>query len=176
MSRSLSKREQVLAAIVGVIVVAGGTMIFGSYYLSERAAAKNQIAANQRQLRSMREFLNERVFWESREKWILATQPKLENADTAGVQLLDYVQNLAKKYSIVLENPSIHSPERRTDCISVVLDVETKSAWSPLVSFLGELQSPEQFVALENVSLKVDGADATQLRGRFKIARWYAPN
>jgi hypothetical protein len=57
----------------------------------------------------------------------------------------------------------------------VAIDIETKSPWSPLIAFLHELQTPGQFVALENANLKIDATDPTQLRGRFKIARWYAP-
>ena len=44
-----------------------------------------------------------------------------------------------------------------------------------LIAFLHDLQAPGQFVALETANLKIDATDPTQLRGRFKIARWYAP-
>ena len=176
MSRSLSKREQILGTIVGLIVVIGGTLLLVTSFLSKRSALEGRIASEKRQLRSMRELLAQRGFWEAREKWLLATQPKLDNADAAGVQLLDYVQDLAKKHSVVLANLTIHTPEPRPECVSVTLEIETKSPWSNLISFLGELQAPERFIALESVNLKVDGEDATQMRGRLKIARWYAPN
>jgi hypothetical protein len=28
---------------------------------------------------------------------------------------------------------------------------------------------------LENVTLAIDGSDPTMMRGKFKIARWFAP-
>jgi hypothetical protein len=176
MNRPLSKREQILAAIVGTIVLIGASLMLGSSYLNKRAALEAKITSEQRQLRSMRELLEQRSFWETREMWIRTAQPKLDNMDTAGVHLLDYVQKLAKKHSVLVDHMDIRSPERRPDCISVALEIETKSPWAPLVSFLAELQSPELFIALENVNLKVDGADATQMRGHLKIALWYAPN
>jgi hypothetical protein len=166
----------VLAAVVGAIVILGGTFMLGSSYLSQRAALQVKVASQKRQLRSVHEMLSQRNFWEQRAKWVQEKQPKLENADTAGVQLLEYVQTLAKKHSIVLEKLDIHSAERRPECTSVSLDVETKSPWAPLISFLCDLQAPEQFIAVESVNLKQDGSDNTQMRGHLKIARWYAPN
>ena len=177
MSRTLSKREQTLAVIVGLIIVLGGTAMFVQSYLGKRTALVAKIAADKRQLKSLRETLAEGPYWEKREQWIKANQPKLANADQAPTQLLEYVETLAKKHSIVFANsPTLHAPETRPAYISVALDVETKSAWSPLIDFLEDLQSPEQFVALEMADLKVDADDHTQVRCRFKIARWFAPN
>ena len=92
------------------------------------------------------------------------------------MQLFDFVKELARRHTVLLENPTMHPPEPRPNCISVALEIETKSGWAPLVEFLEELQTPEHFVALESANLKVDPADATQVHGRFKIARWYAPH
>jgi len=176
MSRTLSKRELTLAWLVGLIVVLGGTFLLGQSYLGKRTALIGKIAADKRQLRSLQEMLKEGSFWEQREAWVQAKQPKLDNPDQAGVQLLDYVKDIAQKNSVLLENATLHTAEARPSCISVALEVETKSPWAPLVSFLEELQTPEQFVALEMANLKVDAADNTQVHGRFKIARWYAPH
>jgi hypothetical protein len=37
------------------------------------------------------------------------------------------------------------------------------------------LQRPADFTVLEQVNLMVDGNDATVMRGRFKIAKWFKP-
>jgi hypothetical protein len=37
------------------------------------------------------------------------------------------------------------------------------------------VQLPEAFVVFENVNLAIDGNDPTTMRGKFKIARWFAP-
>jgi hypothetical protein len=37
------------------------------------------------------------------------------------------------------------------------------------------VQQPESFVVFESVTLAIDPADPTQMRGKFKIARWFAP-
>jgi hypothetical protein len=176
MSRTLSSREKVLATIVAAIVLIGGTYILLESYVSKRSALTARIASGRKQLRGLHELLGQSALWEQREQWLQAKQPHMENADTAGVQLLDSVRELARKHSVLLENPTIRTPDRRPDCVSVALEIETKSPWSPLVEFLQELQTPDQFIALESANLKVDPSDATQVHGRFKIARWYAPN
>ncbi|MEP6669117.1 MAG: hypothetical protein ABJF10_08195 [Chthoniobacter sp.] len=176
MRRTLSSREKTLAMIVGLIVFIGGTYVLGETYVSKRATVNARIVAQKKQLRSMHELLDQGALWAQREQWLQAKQPHLENADTAGVQLLDSVRELARRHTVLLANPTIHPPDPRPNCVSVVLEIETKSPWAPLVELLQELQTPEQFVALESAHISVDPADPTQVFGRFKIARWYAPN
>jgi hypothetical protein len=176
MMRTMSSREQTLAIIVAAVVIIGGTLMLVESYISTRVALTARIVAEKKQLRSMRELLDQGALWAQREEWLQAKQPRLENADTAGVKLLDSVRELARRHAVLLDNLTIRPPEHRPNCISVALEIETKSPWSPLVEFLQELQTPEQFVALESANLKVDPADATQVHGRFKIARWYAPD
>jgi hypothetical protein len=176
MSRTLSSREKILSIVVAAIVGLGGTLVLAQSYISKHGALSARIVSQKKQLRSMHDMLDQSAMWAQREKWLRSKQPRLENPDTAGVQLLDAVRELARQHAVLLENPTIRTPEPRPNCISVALEIETKSPWSPLVEFLQELQTPDQFVALESVNLKVDPADATQVHGHFKIARWYAPN
>jgi hypothetical protein len=58
---------------------------------------------------------------------------------------------------------------------SVFASVETKCAWPPLVHFLYDMQRPEAFIVFENVNLIIDSSDPTIMRGKFKIAKWFAP-
>jgi hypothetical protein len=37
------------------------------------------------------------------------------------------------------------------------------------------VQQPEAFIVFENVTLSIDSNDPTMMRGKFKIARWFAP-
>lgn len=175
MSRTLSSREKILAILVAAIVGIGGTLILIQSYAGKRAELSARIASQRRQVRSVHEMLGQNEMWAQREQWLQMKQPRLENPDTAGVQLHDSVRELARNHQVLIENPTIRTPEPRPNCISVGLEIETKSSWPSLVEFLEELQTPDQFIALESANLKVDPADATQVHGHFKIARWYAP-
>ena len=176
MSRSLSSREKILTILVAAIVGIGGTLLLIQSYTSKRAALSVKIVSQKKQLRSVQTMLAESQMWAQREQWLQAKQPRLENPDTAGVQLHDAVRELARRHEVLVETPNIRTPEPRPNCISVGLEIDTKSSWSSLVQFLQELQAPDQFIALESANLKVDPTDATQVHGHFKIARWYAPN
>src|SRR5205823_6349612 len=102
-------------------------------------------------------------------------QPKLVNEGSAGVELLDYVKSVAKKSDVVLENPAIGSPAKAQFYRSVPVNIETKSSWATLIRFLESIQQPEQFIVFETANVAIDPADPAMMRGKFKIARWYAP-
>ena len=175
MSRPLSSREKNLATIVGSVAFLFANFLLVDWYWKSCQRMKADIASKTRQLRQMQTLTADLSFWEQRHTWLQATQPTLENADTAGVQLLNQVKDVAKKHGVLLENPAIRVPEKQSAYTSISVELETKSAWKPLINFLHELQNPGQFIAVETANLKIDGADATQMRGRFRIARWYAP-
>lgn len=175
MSRALSRREKGMAAVVGTVLFLFGNFIFIDWAWSSAVRLRSDIAAKTKQLRLVGTLTADSAFWEQRDAWLQAAQPPPVNADTAAVELLNQVKDLAKKHSVLLENPVIRVPEAQPEYLSISLEVETKSPWKPLIAFLQELQSPAQFIAVESANLKIDGADATQMRGRYRIARWYAP-
>jgi len=175
MIRPLNPREKWLTIIVSAIVVIGGNALLIESFWKNKERLQHDFTVKTRQLHSMQELVADRPFWEQRDQWLQETQPKFVNGDTAGVELLERVKSLAQKHSVLLENPAIRSPEKLSTHIAVAIDIETKSPWPPLIAFLHELQSPSQFVAVESANLKIDSADPSQLRGRFKISRWYAP-
>lgn len=175
MSRRLSDREQRLALVVG-----GMVFLFSNYLLIEwawttQARLRAAIEGRKKQLRLVDSASGDLAFWEKRDAWLQTKQPRLENADTAAVDLLEYIKTAAKKNAVLLENPTIRVPEHQPDYTSISVEIETKSPWTPLIGFLYDLQSGGQFVAVETANLKVENTDASQIRGRFRIARWYAP-
>ena len=176
MSRNLSNREKWLGTIVGVGVLVFGVLMFGDWFFQSRTRLQREIASKGKQLRLMEGLAAEQPFWEQRDAWIREKQPPAGRDDSAGVQLLDEVRKLATKHELVLvNNPTIFPAERQPTGVAVAVELEVKSPWAPLIAFLHELQTPDQFVALDNVNLKVDTEDQTKLRGRLRVARWLAP-
>ena len=37
------------------------------------------------------------------------------------------------------------------------------------------MQAPDRFIVFEAADLKIDDKDATQMRGNFKIGKWFGP-
>lgn len=176
MIATMSAREKTLATIVGAAVFLLVTFFLADYFLKNKARLQGEVVSKRRQLKSMQTLSADKALWQQRDEWVREKQMKLANPDSGGVLLLDHVKQLAKKHAVLLDNPAIRLPNRRPEYTSISVEVETKSPWRSLIAFLGELQTPEQFIVLESANLKIDGADATQMRGRFKIARWYAPD
>ena len=85
------------------------------------------------------------------------------------------MKQAAAKHNVLIENPAIGSSDTTPNYQAVFASVETKSPWPPLVHFLYDVQQPENFVVFESVNLAIDSADPTVMRGKFKIARWFAP-
>ena len=175
MSGPLSTRERNLSILVGAIVFLLVTVFVTDYFLKSKARLTADLAVKTRQLRTMQMRSAEKGKWEQRAAWLAAKQPKLVSEERAGGQLLDQIKELAKKHSVLIESPVIRQSVRKPEYTAVGVEIETKSPWSALIAFLGELQTPEQFIVLDSANLKIDGTDATQMRGKFKIARWYAP-
>jgi len=175
MSGQLSTRERNLSIFVGAIAFLFVTFFVGDYVLKNKARLNADLLAKTRQLKTMQTLSAEKALWEQRDGWLGEKQPKLANQDSAGVQLLDQIKELAKKNTVLLDNPRIREAARKPDYTAIGVEIETKSSWSSLIAFLRELQTPEQFIVLDAANLKIDAADPTQMRGKFKIARWYAP-
>jgi len=110
----------------------------------------------------------------ARDQWVQKTQPTLKGAEEAST-LLDQLKQIAGKYNILIENPAIGSGETTPNHQAVFASIETGSHWPELVHFLYDVQQPDAFVVFESVNLVIDSNDATMMRGKFKIARWFAP-
>ena len=177
MSGQLSSREKTLSILVGAVAFLLVTFFVSDYFLKNKAKLDAGLTERRRVLRKVEGLRAEKTLYEQRDAWLREKQPKLVNEERAGGELLDQVKELAKKHSVLLENPVIRQVVRKAELpyVSIGIEIETKSPWAALIAFLGELQTPEQFIALDSANLKIDGADPTQMRGKFKIARWYAP-
>jgi hypothetical protein len=133
--------------------------------LGERKANRTQQAI----------YMKERDMWVKRDEWIRKQQPMLSGPGEASKLLEEQIKPVASKYEVLIENPQIGSGEATPAHQTVYNSIESKSAWPNLVHFLYDLQQPEKFVVFESVTVSIDSSDATMMRGRFKIARWFAP-
>ena len=170
----MNPRERVLSLIVaGALFVLLNLWIFSSV-LGAVSSAQKELATRRSKLAEQALYVKERDTWAKREEWIKQHQPALKNPAEASA-LLDQLREVAGKYNIEVENPAIGTGETTPYHQTVFASIETKSPWPPLVHFLYDVQHPEAFVVFENVNLAIDGNDPTMMRGKFKIARWFAP-
>jgi len=170
----MNRRERILSWIVAGALIVLLNLVIWSWLFGALGRAGTQLATRQAARAEQAVYIKERDLWTKRDQWLTQHQPVLKNAAEAST-LLDQVKEVAGKYSILIENPAIGSGETTPNHQTVFASIETKSPWPPLVHFLYDVQQPESFVVFESVSLMIDSGDPTMMRGKFKIARWFAP-
>jgi hypothetical protein len=170
----MNPRERLLAWIVaGTVLVLLNLWVLSSV-LGAVSSAQKELASYRSKLAEQALYAKERDSWTKRDEWLRQHQPLLKNAADASA-LLDQLREISGKYNIEVENPAIGTGETTPYHQTVFASIETKSPWPPLVHFLYDVQHPESFIVFENVNLAIDGSDPTMMRGKFKIARWFAP-
>lgn len=170
----MNARERILSLIIaGVLFLLVNLFIWGKL-LDAMRKTRSDLASRKATRAQQEVYLRESDMWEKRADWLKKHQPALKSPVEAST-LLDQVKEAAAKQDIVIENPAIGSGEATSNYQAVFASIETKSPWPPLVHFLYDVQQPESFVVFESVNLAIDPADPTLMRGKFKIARWFAP-
>jgi hypothetical protein len=175
MMQQMTSRERNLAFIVGLLVVGLICVMLGKTFTRNHKALKVQLMDKTSRLASMKTMINERDLWVERSQIISSTQPKLENAATAGVNFLKELENLAKEHSVMLELPQVNSVLSKPHYQSVSVVFETKSSGPQLVDFMKAAQGPSKFTVFTIGSIEVAKNDPTQMQGKFTAERWFAP-
>lgn len=170
----MNRRERMLATLVALVVVVLVNLFLWSWLLEATRRSRAEVAKRKLTRNEQAIYLRDTDFWNKRAQWLRDHQPVFKGPSDASA-LLDQLKQVAGKYNVLIENPAIGTGDATGAYQSVFASIETKSPWPPLVHFLYDVQMPESFIVFENVNLAIDSGDATQMRGKLKIARWYAP-
>jgi hypothetical protein len=171
----MNRRERMLASIVAGVVFLFINLFVWSWIFGAIGRAQTELADRKSQRQQQAMFMKERDLWTKREQWLQQHQPVSKGAGEPSTLLEQQLRPIAAKYNVLLENPQIGSGESTPDHQSVWASLETKSHWDDLIHFLYDVQQPDAFIVFENVNLIIDPGDPTMMRGKFKIARWFAP-
>lgn len=170
----MNRRERVLSWVVAGAVLVLLNLAIWSWLFGAIGRARNELAQRKAARAESAVYIRERDLWEKRDQWLRQRQPVLKSPAEAST-LLDELKQVAGKHNILIENPAIGSGETTPNHQTVFASIETKSPWPPLVRFLYDVQQPDSFIVFESAGLAVDNNDPTMMRGKFKIARWFAP-
>ena len=170
----MSQRERIMTLVIAGILFLLINIFIWRWLLGTISGSRSQLAARKSTRAEQNVYMRERELWARRDQWLQKTQPALKGAEEAST-LLDQLKAVAEKYDVLIANPAIGSGETTPNHQAVFASIETSSHWPELVHFLYDVQQPDGFVVFESVNLAIDGADPTTMRGKFKIARWFAP-
>lgn len=170
----MNRREQLLAGAVALVVFFLANLFLWSWLFRAIGNSRVEVAKRKQARTEQTVLLREGDLWSKREQWLREHQAAFHGAADASA-LLDQLKQIAGKYSVLIENPAIGNGPAAGAYQSVFASIETKSPWPPLVHFLYDVQAPDAFIVFESANIAIDSSDPTQMRGKFKIARWYAP-
>jgi hypothetical protein len=170
----MNRRERILASLVGGVLFLLINIFIWNNLLAAISRTRADVVKRKSERTAQAMYVKERDMWAKRDEWIRKHQPLLKGPGEAST-LLDQVKEVAGKHEILIENPALGTGDSTANHQSVFASIETKSPWPPLVHFLYDVQQPESFVVFENATLAIDSADPSMMRGKFKIARWFAP-
>ncbi len=170
----MSQREKLLAWIVGSVFFFVINIVAIKFLMDNYRNLGGRRAEIEGKIAGLKLQESQRELWAQRDRWVTESLPSIGDSDVANRQLIDAVQNLAKKYTVTLEAPQPGVPIKQPLYTTLSTKVEAKAAWTQMFDFMQELQAPGQFVSVEG-ELKVDPADKTQLRATLTISKWYLP-
>ncbi len=170
----MSQRERTMTLVISAILFLLINLIVWRMVLGSISNSRRELADRQTTRAEQVVYMKEKDVWAKREQWLEKTEPPMKGAEEAS-NLLDQVKQVAGKYNVLVENPAIGAGETTPTHQTVFASVETSCHWPDLVHFLYDIQQPDAFVVFESVNLSVDPNDATTMRGKFKVARWFAP-
>ena len=170
----MNQRERMMTLAIAAVLFLLINIFIWKWLFGTIGNSRRELAARKATRSEQTVYMKERELWAKRDQWLQKTQPTLKGAEEAST-LLEQLKQVAGKYDVLIENPVIGSGETTPNHQAVFASIETSSHWPELVHFLYDVQQPDAFVVFESVNLAVDGSDATMMRGKFKIARWFAP-
>jgi hypothetical protein len=170
----MNQRERVMTLAISAILFLLINIFLWRMVLGSISNSRSELAARKSTRAEQVVYMRERDLWKKRDEWLLKTQPEMKGPEEAP-NLLEQVKQVAGKYNILIENPAIGAGETTPNHQTVFASIETSGHWPDLVHFLYDVQQPDAFIVFETVNLAVDSNDATMMRGKFKIARWFAP-
>lgn len=179
MSMQLNARERALAFIVGTLVAVVVTFALVKAFLGQQRTLSRQLKDKAATLIAMRTLIGERELWEQRDQWLSQHQPRLDNANSAGVQLLDQVKQIGQQRSLTPTEAQIGAADTGNKAggkpafQAVGVSFTIKGKWADIVSFLYDVQTPTNFLVFEKATLQLDKDDKTQVSGTFKLAKWF---
>lgn len=180
MSLQMNPRERALAFIVGTMVAALVTFLLADFFLGQQTKLKRQLAEKSVALTEMRTLIAERDLWQQRDAWLTQAQPKMDNANSAGVELLEQVKKIGQARALTPTEAAIGIPDgsgrtgARSPFQAVSVTFTVKGKWDSLVNFLQDVQTPTNFLVFEKATLQLDKDDKSQVSGTFKLAKWFA--
>jgi hypothetical protein len=167
-----TKTEKLVLALLALILIGGGSF-YGYDWLSKRQAALNLEYAQLRADRAEAEVdLQKESLWAQRKAWIQDHQPVMENEGDTQAQTLQFILKGARDHNLEIVEQNLNDVQRDAAATRVNVSLKVKGSMQGICQWLAELQKPESFYAVSQLSLKAD-QDQKSMVGTLQLARYF---
>jgi hypothetical protein len=168
----MTRSEQRLAFVLGLVVV-GGLVVLSLNKLKAWKAAVDQRAQELAvEVEEAQELLSHRDFWQQRAKWLEEKQPEYTKASEAISKLLNEVDELAAKHGVSIPIKQPNEEEQRQGMVAVVVTLKVTGEMKPVMSWLHEMQRPDQFLAVPALNIIPDKEDPSKIEMNLRLEKW----
>jgi hypothetical protein len=170
--RPTTKSEQLLLIVLGLVLL-GGLLFFGGKALIQKQRTLDLARATLRADNAEAAVeLQDQSRWADRSKWIHDHEPLAVEEGDARAQVLSFVVKGARDHHLEVQDQNLGEVEHGAAGAKVQSEVRVKGSMEALSRWLAELQQPENFYAIDLLSLKAD-QDEKSMICTLHISRYF---
>lgn len=167
------KEKRLLAGLLGAIFVLLNVVGLQAFLNRQRDLQSN-IVRLQGEMTEGRAILEEKTVWQERAAWLDAKQPGDDTTTTDDdAKFYEFVENSAKNAGLTYTRRDAGQRQSDGAYAEVVDSSQVKGKMEALVKWLNELQQPEAFRAIKQISVK--SGEPPEVIAEVEVARWYRP-
>jgi len=167
------KEKRLLAGLLGAIFVLLNVVGLQAF-LNRQRALQSSIVRLQGEMAEGRAILEEKAVWQERAAWLDAKQPGDDTTTTDDdAKFYEFVENSAKNAGLTYTRRDAGQRPSDGAYAEVVDSSQVKGKMEALVKWLNELQQPEAFRAIKQISVK--SGEPPEVIAEVEVARWYRP-
>jgi type II secretory pathway component PulM len=168
-----AKEKKLLVALVAALFVLLNVVGLQAF-LNRQRALQGSIAGLQAQLDEGRALLMDKDYWQERAAWLDAHQPSDDVSTTEDdAKFYEFVETSAKNAGLTYTRRDAGAQTVEGTYAEVFDSSQVKGDMESLVKWLDELQQPEAFRAVKQISIK--SGEPPEVIAEVEVARWYKP-
>jgi Type II secretion system (T2SS), protein M subtype b len=173
--RKWTKSEQRLLTVLGIAVFLMGSFYLISYLLDIENGLALKISDLEASANTDQIWLREKQFWLDRKRWIDQKQPRVASGTVPQSELLQALTASAQNHKLTIQEQSFADAKSTPEYQAVAVRLKVTGTLEDVVRWLVDVQQPEKFQAVTNLSLKSqEKPPAVDLE--LEVARWYSPH
>jgi hypothetical protein len=172
--RSLNPRERTLALLFGAVIFGLANLIVLPRLRGWGRSLQEQRADLEGRALGAESWLGQKELWKQRGQW-LATQQPVWTSELTPAVLVDKIRRYSADHGVlVLEQNFVELPA--TPAYSpIALRLRLSGPFAGMISWLYDLQQPDNFILCQSFSCGAQGDDASAMTWEITLAQLFRP-